>query len=43
MDKKIGKDEREKLVLATKIAGPNRGMEYIRQPLDFSKKALPKQ
>ena len=28
---------RQKLVLATKIAGPNRGMEYIRQPLDFFK------
>lgn len=38
--KKIGASEREKLVLATKIAGPNRGMEYIRQPLDFSKKSL---
>lgn len=35
---KIGQAEREKLVIATKIAGPNRGMEYIRQPLDFSKK-----
>ena len=32
--------EREKLVLANKIAGPNRGMEYIRQPLDFSKKSI---
>ena len=38
--KKIGASEREKLVLATKIAGPNRGMEYIRQPLDFSKKSI---
>lgn len=37
---KIGSSEREKLVIATKIAGPNRGMEYIRQPLDFSKKSL---
>jgi aryl-alcohol dehydrogenase-like predicted oxidoreductase len=37
---KIGQAEREKLVLATKIAGPNRGMEYIRQPLDFSKKNI---
>lgn len=37
---KIGPTEREKLVLATKIAGPNRGMEYIRQPLDFSKKSI---
>ncbi len=31
---------REKLVIATKIAGPNRGMEYIRKPLDFSKKSI---
>ncbi|WP_438966974.1 aldo/keto reductase [Flavobacterium sp.] len=37
---KIGQAEREKLVIATKIAGPNRGMEYIRQPLDFSKKNI---
>jgi len=37
---KIGASEREKLVIATKIAGPNRGMEYIRQPLDFSKKSI---
>ncbi|TBX70743.1 NADP(H)-dependent aldo-keto reductase [Flavobacterium silvisoli] len=36
--KKSGK--REALVLATKIAGPNRGMGYIRQPLDFSKKSI---
>jgi aryl-alcohol dehydrogenase-like predicted oxidoreductase len=37
---KIGSSEREKLVIATKIAGPNRGMDYIRQPLDFSKKSI---
>ena len=37
---KIGTSEREKLVVATKIAGPNRGMEYIRKPLDFSKKSI---
>lgn len=37
---KIGVSEREKLVVATKIAGPNRGMEYIRKPLDFSKKSI---
>lgn len=37
---KIGASEREKLVVATKIAGPNRGLEYIRQPLDFSKKSI---
>ncbi|MEZ4853071.1 NADP(H)-dependent aldo-keto reductase [Flavobacterium sp.] len=36
--KKVG--NREKLVIATKIAGPNRGMDYIRKPLDFSKKSL---
>jgi len=36
--KKTGK--RDELVLATKIAGPNRGMEYIRKPLDFSKKSI---
>lgn len=36
--KKSGK--REGLVLATKIAGPNRKMEYIRNPLDFSKKSI---
>ncbi|MGL2965216.1 NADP(H)-dependent aldo-keto reductase [Flavobacterium sp. XGLA_31] len=32
--------KREELVIATKIAGPNRGMEYIRKPLDFSKKSI---
>lgn len=37
---KIGHSKREELVLATKIAGPNRGMEYIRKPLDFSKKSI---
>jgi aryl-alcohol dehydrogenase-like predicted oxidoreductase len=31
---------RDQIVLATKIAGPNRGMTYIRNPLDFSKKNL---
>ena len=31
---------RNNLVLATKIAGPNRGMSYIRNPLDFSKKSI---
>lgn len=36
--KKSGK--RDKIVLATKIAGPNRGMEYIRKPLNFSKKSI---
>lgn len=36
--KKSGK--REDIVLATKIAGPNRGMTYIRNPLDFSKKSI---
>ncbi|MFK6999374.1 aldo/keto reductase [Flavobacterium oreochromis] len=36
--KKSGK--RDQVILATKIAGPNRGLDYIRQPLDFSKKSL---
>lgn len=36
--KKSGK--RENLVIATKISGPNRGMTYIRNPLDFSKKNI---
>ncbi len=36
--KKTGK--RDQVVLATKIAGPNRGMDYIRKPLDFSKKNI---
>ncbi len=36
--KKSGK--RNDLVLATKIAGPNRGMDYIRNPLSFSKKNI---
>ena len=36
--KKSGK--RDDLVIATKIAGPNRKMEYIRNPLDFSKKSI---
>ena len=37
---KIGSSERDKLVIATKIAGPNRGLDYIRQPLNFSKKSI---
>lgn len=32
--------KRNDLVLATKIAGPNRGMTYIRNPLDFSRKSI---
>ena len=32
--------KRDDLVIATKIAGPNRGMDYIRKPLDFSKKSI---
>ncbi len=32
--------KRDQIVLATKIAGPNRGMSYIREPLDFSKKSI---
>ncbi len=34
------KHKRDKMVVATKIAGPNRGMSYIRKPLDFSKKSI---
>ncbi|ENA1815202.1 aldo/keto reductase [Flavobacterium psychrophilum] len=37
---KIGQSKREDIILATKIAGPNRGMAYIRQPLNFSKKSI---
>ncbi|MFO0089319.1 MAG: aldo/keto reductase [bacterium] len=36
--KKSGK--RDRIILATKIAGPNRGMGYIRNPLNFSKKSI---
>ena len=36
--KKSGK--RGDLIIATKISGPNRGMGYIRNPLDFSKKSI---
>jgi aryl-alcohol dehydrogenase-like predicted oxidoreductase len=32
--------KRDGLVIATKIAGPNRGMDYIRKPLNFSKKSI---
>ena len=31
---------RDDLVIASKIGGPNRNMEYIRKPLDFSKKNI---
>ena len=37
---KIGPSKRENIIVATKIAGPNRGMGYIREPLDFSKKSI---
>jgi aryl-alcohol dehydrogenase-like predicted oxidoreductase len=37
---KIGDSKREQIILATKIAGPNRGLEYIRNPLNFSKKNI---
>jgi aryl-alcohol dehydrogenase-like predicted oxidoreductase len=33
-------NNRDKIVLASKIAGPNRGMSYIREPLDFSRKSI---
>ena len=32
--------KREQIVIASKIAGPNRGMNYIREKLDFSKKNI---
>ena len=32
--------KREDLVLTTKIAGPSRAMDHVRQPLDFSKNSL---
>ncbi len=32
--------KRDQIVLASKIAGPNRGMEYIRENLDFSTKSI---
>ena len=31
---------RDKIILATKIAGPYRGFDHIRTPLDFSKKSI---
>lgn len=34
------KDNREKVIVATKIAGPSRNFEYIRAKLDFSKQSL---
>lgn len=34
------KKNRNDLVLTTKIAGPSRNMDHIREPLDFSKKSL---
>ena len=34
------KKNREELVITSKIAGPSRSMDHIRQPLDFSKKSL---
>lgn len=36
--KKSGK--RQDVVIATKISGPNRGMAYIRNPLNFSRKNI---
>jgi aryl-alcohol dehydrogenase-like predicted oxidoreductase len=32
--------KRDEIILASKIAGPSRGFEFIRDPLDFSKEAL---
>lgn len=34
------KMNREDLIITSKIAGPSRSMDHIRQPLDFSKKSL---
>ncbi|MAP80238.1 MAG: NADP(H)-dependent aldo-keto reductase [Aequorivita sp.] len=34
------KKNRANLILASKIAGPNRNMNHIREPLDFSKQSL---
>lgn len=31
---------RQDIILATKIAGPSRAMDHIRQPMDYSKKSL---
>jgi len=36
----IAKGNRDKIILATKIAGPSRGLGYIRDNLGFSKKAI---
>jgi aryl-alcohol dehydrogenase-like predicted oxidoreductase len=36
----IAKGNRDKIILATKIAGPSRGLHYIRENLGFSKKAI---
>ncbi|HLW31210.1 MAG TPA: NADP(H)-dependent aldo-keto reductase [Aequorivita sp.] len=32
--------KRQDIILATKIAGPSRSMDHIRQPMDYSKKSL---
>ncbi len=34
------KKNREDLIITSKIAGPSRSMDHIREPLDFSKKSL---
>jgi len=36
----IAKGNRDKIVLATKIAGPSPGMSYIRENMNFSKKSI---
>ena len=36
----IAKGNRDKIILATKITGPSRGLTYIRENLDFNKKTL---
>lgn len=34
------RSDREKLIVASKITGPNAGLSYIRNPLNFSKEQL---
>lgn len=36
----IAQGNRDKIILATKVAGPSRGLSYIRENLGFSKKAI---
>ncbi len=36
----IAKGNRDKIILATKVAGPSRGLRYIREDLGFSRRAI---